>query len=63
MHRIYNVLEPNRSVIGRLKIETDLIVCNGFNSIRYANRFESIRFEKKSAFRFTSCHAVFALNK
>jgi len=30
-----------------------------FDSIRYANRFESIRFVKKSAFRFTSCHAVF----
>ena len=28
------------------------------DSIRYANRFESIRFVKKSAFRFTSCHAV-----
>jgi len=33
------------------------------DSIRYANRFESIRFVKKSAFRFTSRHAVFALNK
>jgi len=31
--------------------------------IRYANRFESIRFVKKLAFRFTSCHAVYALNK
>ena len=29
-----------------------------FDSIRYANRFESIRLVKKSAFRFTSCHAV-----
>ena len=29
------------------------------DSIRYANRFESIRLVKKSAFRFTSCHAVF----
>jgi len=33
------------------------------DSIRYANQFyslcESIRFVKKSAFRFTSCHAVF----
>jgi len=29
------------------------------DSIRYANRFESIRFVKKSAFRFTRCHAVF----
>ena len=28
-------------------------------SIRYANRFEWIRFIKKSAFRFTSCHTVF----
>ena len=28
-----------------------------------ANGFESIRFVKKSAFRFTSCYAVFALNK
>jgi len=28
-------------------------------SIRYANRFRSIRSVKKSAFRFTSCHAVF----
>jgi len=27
--------------------------------IRYANRLESIRLVKKSAFRFTSCHAVF----
>jgi len=27
--------------------------------IRYANRFESIRFVKKSAVRFTCCHAVF----
>ena len=60
MHRIYNLLEPNQSVIGRLKIATEL---NVFYSIRYANRFESIRFVKKSAFRFTSCHAVFALNK
>ena len=34
-----------------------------FYSIRYANRFESIRFGKKTAFRFTSYHAVFALNK
>ena len=34
-----------------------------FDYIRYANRFESIRSVKKSAFRFTSCHAVFALNK
>jgi len=33
------------------------------DSIRYANRFESIRFVKKSAIRFTSCYAVFALNK
>jgi len=33
------------------------------DSIRYANRFESIPFCKKSAFRFTSCHAGFALNK
>ena len=30
-----------------------------FESIRYANRFESICFVEKSAFRFTSCHAVF----
>jgi len=30
------------------------------DSIRYANRFESIRLVKKSAFRFTSCHAVFS---
>ena len=30
-----------------------------FDSIRYANRFESIRLVKKSAFRFTSCHAAF----
>ena len=29
------------------------------DSIRYANRFESIRLVKKSAFRFTSCHAAF----
>jgi len=29
------------------------------DSIRYANRFESIRFVKKSAVRFTICHAVF----
>ena len=33
------------------------------DSIRYANRLESIRSVKKSAFRFTSGHAVFALNK
>ena len=33
-----------------------------FESIRYANRFESIRFVKKSAFRFTSCHAAFLAN-
>jgi len=36
-------------------------------AFQFANRFdslcESIRFVKKSAFRFTSCHAVFALNK
>ena len=31
-----------------------------FDSIRYVNRFESIRLVKKSAFRFTSCHAVFS---
>jgi len=31
-----------------------------FDSIRYANRFESIRLVKKSAFRFISCHAVFS---
>ena len=31
------------------------------DSIRYANRFESIRLVKKSAFRFTSSHAVFFL--
>jgi len=30
------------------------------DSIRYANRFESIRIVKKSVFRFTSCHAVFS---
>ena len=30
-----------------------------FESICYANRFESIRFVKKSAFRYTCCHAVF----
>jgi len=30
------------------------------DSIRYANRFESIRLVKKSAFRFTSCRAVFS---
>ena len=30
------------------------------DSIRYANRYESIRLVKKSAFRFTSCHAVFS---
>jgi len=30
------------------------------DSIRYANRFESIRLVKKSAFRFTSSHAVFS---
>jgi len=30
-----------------------------FDSIRCANRFESIRFLKKSAFRFSSCHVVF----
>jgi len=29
------------------------------DSIRYANRLESIRLVKKSAFRFTSCHAFF----
>jgi len=29
------------------------------DSIRYASRFGSIRLVKKSAFRFTSCHAVF----
>jgi len=29
------------------------------DSIRYANRFELVRFVKKSAFRFTSYHAVF----
>jgi len=34
-----------------------------FDSIRYVNRFESIRFVKKSTFRFTSCYAVYALNK
>jgi len=33
------------------------------DSIRYANLFESILFVKKLAFRFTSCDAVFALNK
>jgi len=32
---------------------------NLFYSIRYANRFESIRLVKKLAFRFASCHAVF----
>ena len=32
------------------------------DSIRYANRLESIRFVKKSAFRFTSCHAAFLAN-
>jgi len=31
-----------------------------FESIRYANRLELIRLVKKSAFRFTSCHAVFS---
>ena len=30
------------------------------DSIRYANRFELIRLVKKSAVRFTSCHAVFS---
>ena len=32
-------------------------------AIRIDSLCESIRFVKKSAFRFTSCHAVFALNK
>ena len=30
-----------------------------FESIRFDSLCESIRFVKKSAFRFTSCHAVF----
>ena len=33
------------------------------DSIRFANRFESILFVKKIGLRFTSCRAVFALNK
>ena len=45
----------------------DMMLVHYSIPIRDSNRFdslcESIRFVKKSAFQFTSCYAVFALNK
>ena len=65
---------PRRKIIGQIsqmfeKLNEQMLASRAFqfairiDSIRYANRFELIRFVKKSAFRFTSCHAAFALNK
>ena len=53
---------PIRAFQIAIRIESIRFVMR-IDSIRDANRFESIRFVKKSAFRFASCHAVFALNK